>query len=124
MFLDKILRNLSLELTQTEQGQQQFAHYHEMTKTRGWKVYQSIVVAVANAMAQHMVSETFTTQSASDKDREQWAIYLSKEVIEFLLDPVKHSRFKQAVDIHNQVMEATLSHRKRETGGATRKEKK
>ena len=53
----------------------------------------------------------------SEKDREQWVIYLSKEVMEFLLDPMKSQRFQRAVNLHNKAMEATLSK------GATKKGK-
>ena len=117
MFLDKILRNISLELAGTENGQQSFVKYHDMTKHPGWKVYQSLVIIVANSMAQYLVSKEFSHMASDEKDREQWAIYLSKEVIEFLLDPMKHSKFQRAINVHNQKMEATY------TKEATRKGK-
>lgn len=123
MFLDKILRNIAAELANTENGQQSYVKYHDMTKHPGWKVYQSIVVSVANAMAQYLVSKDFALMQPDEKDREQWAIYLSKEVIEFLLDPMKHNRFQRAVNIHNAAMEASLTDRTGERGRVTRKGK-
>lgn len=108
MFLEKILRNLSAELSGTENGQQAWVKYHDMTKHPGWKVYQSLVVAVANSMAEYLVSKEFANMKPDEKDREQWAICLSKEVMDFLLDPMKQNRFQRAVNMHNQAMEATL----------------
>ncbi len=108
MFLEKILRSISSEMASTEEGQMNHAKYHDMQKTQGWRVYQSLVVTIANSMAQYLVSKEFSQLKPEEKDREQWAIFLSKEVIEFLLDPMKHSRFQRAVNIHNQTMEATI----------------
>jgi hypothetical protein len=109
MFLEKILRQIAGEFARTEEGQQNYAHYHDMQKHKGWKIYQSLVVTIANSMAQYLVSKEFSQMSPEEKDREQWAIFLSKEVIEFLLDPMRNVRFQKAVNIHNQTMEATLA---------------
>lgn len=108
MVLTKILRQLSTELQTTPVGQSELLKYEQMRKTEGWKVYQSLVVTVANEMSKYLFTQQFTEQDAQTKDREQTAMFMAKAFFDFLLDPMKTAQQAMKFKIHNQRMEETL----------------
>ena len=54
-----------------------------------------------------MLTEKFTNLSKEEKDTSQRALFMTKEVIEFLLDPLKGAKKYAAIQQHNKQLEAT-----------------
>jgi hypothetical protein len=111
--IEKIVREMSKGFG-SEQGRSMYEKYKELRKQEGWKVHQGLIIQVANELSQYLLSKEFTYLDKEEKDARQRAIYISKEIIDFLLDPVAGLDRHNAINIHNKRMEATVK-------GATRR---
>ena len=111
----KILRNIGRGLA-TDQGEAAYHKYIELQKHEGWKVHQGLIIEIANQLTQYLLSEKYTNLPLEEKDAQQRAIYAGKEIIEFLLDPMKDVKKNNAIKWHNQQMEATMKGSDRKGG--------
>lgn len=90
--------------------------YERIMTTDGWKIYQSIIITIGNNISEYFMSKKFTELDAQEKDVQQRAFFMTKELFTFLLDPLKDVRKSEAIMQHNTKMqEATLKGRKRPT---------
>lgn len=90
--------------------------YAHMRQHEGWPVHQALLVNIANKLAETMLSEEFTRLDRDKKDIQQQVLYNTKEIIDFLLDPMKGAKTYAATQRWHQKLEATGT-RKRPTGG-------
>ena len=114
--IKKILRKISIEIYKTEGVHMQFKKYAHMRQHEGWPVHQSMLVSIANKLAETMLSEEFTRLDKDEKDVQQQALYNTKEIIDFLLDPLKGANTYANVKNWQRKLEATKK-RKRPQGG-------
>ncbi len=108
----KILNKLSLSLYKTEDHTKNCMKYAELRKHPGWKVHQLFLTTIANEMASSLLSKDFTDLDKETKDANQRAFYITKEIIDFLFDPLKGTKQYAKIALHNQKLEATYPNRK------------
>jgi len=113
-----LLNEISVALYKTEEGHRLARNYLELGNQPGWKVHESILTAIGNGISLHMLSEKYTKLSPEDKDAQQRGFYIAKEIIDFLLNPMKGAEKYAAIIEHNKKMEAT----KRRPGRKSSKE--
>lgn len=106
-----VLRKISEGLLRTEEGNRLAVNYIEMQNHLGWKTHQGVLIQIANEITQYMLSETFTKLDIHEKDAQQRSFFITKEIIDFLLNPMKGAEKYAAIMQHNQRMEATQKKR-------------
>ena len=106
--ITKILSNVSRGFG-TDEGQQALNKYNELQKYDGWKIHQGLLVQIANELVLTLLTKGFTELSKEDKDVQQRAIFISKEIIDFLLNPETALNKLNAIKLHNQKLEANLT---------------
>lgn len=116
MKIEKILREISRALYESENGQTINNQYKELQKHEGWKVHQGFLVEIANRLAGAMLTKEFTALSKEEKDAMQRGIFIAKEVIDFLIDPIKSAKRYAAIKNFNQQMETTFKGNDRQKG--------
>ena len=114
--IKKLLYDISVEFYKSETAQSNFTKYDHMKNHEGWVVHQSLLVTIANKIAETMLSEKFTKLNKDEKDAQQRAFYIAKEIIDFLLDPLKGAKNYAAIERYHKKLEAT-GKRKRPQGG-------
>jgi hypothetical protein len=119
-----LLHKISLEFLQSEEGNRLGVEYLDMQKHPGWKVHESILISVANTISKHMLSEEYTKLQALEKDAQQRGYFISKEIIDFLLDPLKGAKKYAAMAQHNKKMQEATQRRPKGSQGSNRKDKK
>ena len=92
----------------TADGEIAYHKYEQMTKTEGFEIHKRILVEIANGLLQYMVTQKFTDLDQKQKDVEQRAIFECKELIDFLLDPIKGLRRHKLIVAHNKKMQQTV----------------
>ena len=108
MKIEKILYELSKALVSSENGQNILNQYRDLQAHPSWKSYQGFLVEIANQLAGSMLTKDYTDLDKEQKDALQRAIYISKEVIDFLIDPTKGAIRYAAIKQYNQRLEATM----------------
>jgi len=106
--IKKLLTSISVDLFKTEDRTGNLMKYARMREQPGWKVHQMLLVAIANKMSEHMLSEQFAKLSAEDMKTNQKAFYFTKEIIDFLIDPLKVAKQLAKIALHNEKMGATV----------------
>jgi len=114
--ITKILRQLSIKILQSEENRNAYLKYDAMRKTDGWVVHQGFIIEIANKLSEYMLSKEFTKLDMQEKDAQQRGLYVAKEIIDFLLNPLKGAEKHADIVRHNKKMGATLK-------GSNRKEK-
>ena len=117
MKIEKILSQISKALVESQDGQNIISKYKDLQNHPGWKVHQGLLVDIANRLAGSMLTREYTELSKDDKDAMQRGIYISKEVIDFLIDPTKGAIRYAAIQRFNKQVEATLSGSNRKKHG-------
>ena len=105
--ISKITNSLTKFFT-TPDGEVAYHKYEQMTKTEGFKIHRAFLTEIGNGLLSYMVTQKFTDLSQSQKDVEQRAIFECKELIEFLLDPIKGIKRHNLMAAHNKRMEQTV----------------
>lgn len=113
--ISTILHKMSVAFLASEENRASFVKYENMRKEAGWKVYQSLIVSLANAISNYMLSADFTRLDKAEKDAQQRAFFCFKELMDFLLDPLKGANKYAAIKRHNKKMGATDHGDKRRT---------
>jgi len=113
--ISKITKSLTTFFT-TADGELAYHKYEEMTKTEGFKIHRAFLTEIGNGLLGYMMTQRFTDLDEKQKDVEQRAIFECKELIEFLLDPIKGLKRHNLVAAHNKRMQQTApgAHPKRE----------
>ena len=93
----------------TDDGQNAYHKYEQMMKTEGFEIHKRVLVEIANGLLQYMVTKTFTDLDQKQKDVEQRAIFECKELIDFLLDPLKGLKRHNLIAAHNKRMQQTVT---------------
>ena len=106
--IKKILYDISVAFFKDEEKQRLYRQYQAMTEHQGWKVHQGMIVEVANRISAYMLTEQFTRLDKEEKDAQQRAFFIAKEIIEFLFDPLKGAdKYAKILTLYKD-MEATL----------------
>ena len=92
MSLERIIGRVSKALWETEDGKIALHKYEKMQETEGWAVHQGLLADIANAFVAEMLSKDFTNLSREEKDSQQKAMYYTKQLIDFLHDPLRRVR--------------------------------
>jgi hypothetical protein len=108
MTVDTILNKISRALILSESGKLAANKYREMQRHEGWKFHQGILVDIANQMVEYLLTREYTELPKEEKDIQQRALYISKEVIDFLLNPLERATKYAAIERHNKKMEGTM----------------
>lgn len=102
-----LLTSISVDLFKTEDRTNNLMKYAKMREQPGWRVHQMLLVAIGNKMSEHMLSKEFSKLSAEDIKTNQRAFYYTKEVIDFLIDPLKVAKRLAKISLHNEKMGTT-----------------
>jgi len=111
-----VLRKISEGLLNTEEGNRIAVNYLDMQKHLGWKAHQGILVQLGNSITEYMLSEKFTKLDIHEKDAQQRSFYITKEIIDFLLNPMKGANRYAKIAQHNKKMGATNKERPKGVG--------
>lgn len=105
--IKKVLRNLSVAFITGDNNRHLLNKYNEMVQTDGWKIYQGLLIQVTNDIATYMFSPEFTSLTPEEKDTQQRALVGVKEVIDFLINPLKGAESWKKIQDFNKKMEST-----------------
>ena len=106
--IKKLLREISIDMYKSEDRTSNYFKYAKMRNHDGWAVHQMFMVAIANKLSECLLSAEFTKLNIEEKDANQRAFYMTKEIINFLMDPLKGANKYAKVALHNKkMMEAT-----------------
>ena len=89
--IDRILKELSHYLL-TENGRINYHKYEAMSGHEGWAIHQGFLVEIMNHVSSYMLSNDYTKLDKEEKDVQQRAFFMIKEIVEFLLNPMKNAR--------------------------------
>ena len=106
--IKKLLREISIDLYKSEDRTGNWSKYAKLKEQPGWKVHNMFMVLIANKMSEYMFSKEFTELNREDKDANQRSFHMTKEIIDFLIDPLKGANQYAKIALHNQKMGATL----------------
>jgi len=87
-----LLTQISKDIYNTENRTNNFYKYAKMRETPGWHVHQIFMLAIKNAMSEYLLGNKFTKLSIEEKDSQQRACHNTKEIIDFLFDPLKGAK--------------------------------
>jgi len=107
-----LLHKISVNFYDTQV--QQLDCYERMKQHEGWSVHQGIILTIANEIALLMLSEKFAKLDKDEKDAQQRAFYHTKEIIDFLLDPLKGANKHAAIKQYTKKLGATKRKRPKE----------
>jgi len=113
--IKKLLREVSKEVWASNPKNNTLFKYAQLRDSPQWKVHQMFLTLIANKLVEYMLSEEFSELSAPDMKANQRAMLMTKEIIDFLFDPLKGIKNTLRIEAHNRT-EAT-KHRKRPQGG-------
>lgn len=93
-------------MTTNPEMSSRLSKYHAMKDHEGWVVHQDILLRLQGLMAGEMFSRRFTELNEREKDVQQRAYYIVKELTEFLLNPPKYFTElpETKIKMHNQRM--------------------
>jgi len=100
-----LLRKISESLLVNEDTARMALNYEEMRKHPGWKLHMAALIDLGNGISEYMLSDEFTKLDIHEKDAQQRAFHHTKEIIEFLLNPLKGARHAAAIMQHNKKIE-------------------
>jgi hypothetical protein len=107
--IEKLLREVSKELYFAEQASRSnnLFKYAQMREHYGWSVHQKFLVLIANKLSEYMLSKEFSELDGIDMKANQLAMRMTKEIINFLFDPLKGAKNVLKTAAHNKRMGAT-----------------
>ena len=105
--IKKILYDISVDFYRDERSQANFKKYDHMRQHEGWPMHQGFMIMIANKLAESMLTEKFTNLNKEEKDAHQRALFIAKEIIDFLLDPLKGANKYAAIRQYHKKLEAT-----------------
>ena len=105
--IKKLLLDISWAIYTMDDRVGKFRSYGEMRNHPGWETHQKFMVIIANKMSEYMFSDAFTKLSAEEKDIAQRTMHSTKEIIDFLLDPLKKATKLAKVQAWNKKLGAT-----------------
>jgi len=90
--IDAVLSKISRYLFLTDEGKQNWNKYEALHEYDGWKVHQGLLIEIMNQVSTYMLNSEFTKLDKEEKDVQQRAFYIVKEVIDFMLNPLKNAQ--------------------------------
>ena len=115
--IDVLLSRISKYLLLSDEGKQSFNKYDALRTHESWKVHQALLVLIMNEISTYMLSKGFTQLEQSEKDVQQRAFYVVKEVIDFMLNPLKNAeRYVALKDAANKKGQSLRKAKAREPG--------
>ena len=102
-----ILKKVSFDLWAAENVERTLTRYQNLTQGEDWRIYQNLIVNIGNKISQYMLSKDYSELDEREKDVQQRVFYMTKELLEFILDPAKDARKANKIMQYNKHMEAT-----------------
>ena len=112
----KILQKVSFDLWAAEHADRTLTRYQNLTRLDDWKVFQNLIVSIGNGISKYMLSKEYSELDSLEKDVQQRVFYMTKELLEFIIDPAKDARKANKIMQYNKMREATYN-KKRPTKG-------
>ena len=103
--IKKILHQLSIGYQQSEDRINAMKHYGNMMEHPGWKTHEQFLLEITNALNHYVFSEQFTKLDPETKDIEQRVLFHLREVMQFLVNPLRGANINAAIQKHNKRME-------------------
>jgi hypothetical protein len=100
--IDALLGKISKELFFTDDGRTTWHNYEALTQYKEWRVHQALLVDILNHISTYMLSQTYTKLDRDEKDIQQRAFFMMKELATFLLDPLANARKYAAIKAVNK----------------------
>jgi hypothetical protein len=86
-----IFSKLSKYLLLSDEGKQNFHKYDALKKHEGWIVHQGFLIEIMNEISTYMLDGEFTKLEKEEKDVQQRAFFMVKEIVDFLLNPLRNA---------------------------------
>lgn len=77
-------------------------HYFDLMEHHGWKTHEKFLIEMLNAIQNYMFSEEFTNLDIKEKDVQQRVFYHVREIVQFLVNPMKGANINAAIKQHNK----------------------
>ena len=106
--ISRILKKVSFDLWAAENIDRTLTRYQNLTRSDDWRVYQNLIIAIGNGISQYMLSKDYSELDSLEKDVQQRVFYMTKELLEFMIDPAKNARSANKVMQYNRQQEATF----------------
>lgn len=105
--IKKLLNEISREIFISEAKHNHIKNYALMRDHVGWKTHQMFLVMIANRMSEYILKPEFLQTEDKDVIANIRAFSMTKEIIDFLFDPLKGARNLAKIQRHNEKLEAT-----------------
>ena len=94
-----------------ENVERTLTRYHNLRTSDDWRVYQNLIISIGNGISQYMLSKDYSELDSLEKDVQQRVFFMTKELLEFMMDPAKSARKANNVMQYNRQQEATYRKR-------------
>jgi len=111
--ISKILQKTSFDLWAAEHVDRTLTRYQNLTSQDDWKVFQTLIISIGNGIATYMLSKEYSELDSLEKDVQQRVFYMTKTLLEFIIDPAKDARKANKIMQYNKHQEATFNQKKR-----------
>jgi len=118
--ITKILQKTSFDLWAAEHADRTLTRYQNLTRLDDWRVFQNLIVSIGNGISKYMLSKEYSELESLEKDVQQRVFYMTKELLEFIIDPAKDARKANKIMQYNYKQEATWNKKKRPRKGQTK----
>ena len=102
--IKKLLHQISVGYMQGEDRVNAVKHYFDLMEHHGWQTHEKFLLEMLTGMTNYMLSEEFTNLSMNEKDVQQRVFYHVREVIQFLVNPMKGANINAAIKQHNKTV--------------------
>ena len=98
----KLLRDMSVDFFKNEESMRNISKYRRLNTEPGWTMHQALLINILNKISEYMLSEKFMRLSIEERDAQYRGFYHTKEIIDFLLDPLKGANYRADIQRHNK----------------------
>ena len=95
----RMTRTVSKQFGDDDEGLQNWHKYQQLMEQPGWEVHDKMIVDIANKMVGYLLTAEYTNLDSTEKDVQQRAIFMTKEILEVIRNPMgeydRLQRFKQ-----------------------------
>lgn len=109
--INRLLIDVSKELYFSEQKTNNLFKYSQLREHQAWKVHQTFLTLIANKLVESMLSEEFSRLPPGEMKAQQIAMRNTKEIIDFLFDPLKGAKNLLRIEAYKKRQEATAKKR-------------
>jgi hypothetical protein len=100
--IKKLLHQISVGYMQGEDRVNAVKHYFDLMQHHGWQTHEQFLMEILNGIQNYMFSEAYTNLDIKEKDVQQRVFFATKEILQFLVNPMRGANINAAIKQHNK----------------------